>query len=344
MGNKAINKGINVTKLNNPYHKGGETMAKNIKARDVVKGVFSSYMPVTINTIDSAREVANDVRTIGRQINSGMRHNMSQIDKSQPGRRAIALFSAAKDALTSGNYEIEQANDEMYDDYEEYEQNFSTANMTDDERANTSPEDVILRGNKGVAQTVIRASTAQLTGMNAMSNKILTGTLKGMEASTKSINATIIYSTNMLSTQMGLANNKLDAINKNLVTLINYQNENTTTYYEKNLELMNSMIQGMTNLTAMSQGKGGRDLKNFSTRNGFNIKEYLNRVKKGIKGSAMVSGAGMLGSIYKMSIDNPELMSPGESIGQMLPMLLDMIPAISKRTSKFGKFDKRINQ
>lgn len=344
MGNKAINKGINVTKLNNPYHKGGETMAKNIKARDVVKGVFSSYMPVTINTIDSAREVANDVRTIGRQINSGMRHNMSQIDKSQPGRRAIALFSAAKDALTSGNYEIEQANDEMYDDYEEYEQNFSTANMTDDERANTSPEDVILRGNKGVAQTVIRASTAQLTGMNAMSNKILTGTLKGMEASTKSINATIIYSTNMLSTQMGLANNKLDAINKNLVTLINYQNENTTTYYEKNLELMNSMIQGMTNLTAMSQGKGGRDLKNFSTRNGFNIKEYLKRVKKGIKGSAMVSGAGMLGSIYKMSIDNPELMSPGESIGQMLPMLFDMIPAISKRTSQFGKFDKRINQ
>ena len=344
MGNKAINKGINVTKLNNPYHKGGETMAKNIKARDVVKGIFSSYMPVTINTIDSAREVANDVRTIGRQINSGMRHNMSQIDKSQPGRRAIALFSAAKDALTSGNYEIEQANDEMYDDYEEYEQNFSTANMTDDERANTSPEDVILRGNKGVAQTVIRASTAQLTGMNAMSNKILTGTLKGMEASTKSINATIIYSTNMLSTQMGLANNKLDAINKNLVTLINYQNENTTTYYEKNLELMNSMIQGMTNLTAMSQGKGGRDLKNFSTRNGFNIKEYLKRVKKGIKGSAMASGAGMLGSIYKMSMDNPELMSPGESIGQMLPMLLDMIPAISKRTSKFGKFDKRINQ
>lgn len=344
MGNKAINKGINVTKLNNPYHKGGETMAKNIKARDVVKGIFSSYMPVTINTIDSAREVANDVRTIGRQINSGMRHNMSQIDKSQPGRRAIALFSAAKDALTSGNYEIEQANDEMYDDYEEYEQNFSTANMTDDERANTSPEDVILRGNKGVAQTVIRASTAQLTGMNAMSNKILTGTLKGMEASTKSINATIIYSTNMLSTQMGLANNKLDAINKNLVTLINYQNENTTTYYEKNLELMNSMIQGMTNLTAMSQGKGGRDLKNFSTRNGFNIKEYLKRVKKGIKGSAMVSGAGMLGSIYKMSMDNPELMSPGESIGQMLPMLLDMIPSISKRTSKFGKFDKRINQ
>ena len=319
-------------------------MANNIKAKDVVKGVFSSYMPVTVNTVDSAREVANDVRTIGRRIGSGMRHNMAQIDKSQPGRRAIALFTAAKDALTSGNYEIEQANEEMYDDYEEYEQNFSTANMTDDERANTSPEDVILRGNKGVAQTVIRASTAQLTGMNAMSNKILTGTLKGMEASTKSINATIIYSTNMLSTQMGLANNKLDAINKNLVTLINYQNENTTTYYEKNLEMMNNMIQGMANLTAMSQGKSGRDLKNFSTRNGFNIKEYIKRVKKGIKGSAMVSGAGMLGSIYKMSMDNPELMSPGESIGQMIPMLLDMIPAISKRTNKLGKFDKRINQ
>ena len=344
MGNKAINKGLNVTKLNNPYHKGGETMANNIKAKDVVKGVFSSYMPVTINTVDSAREVASDVRTIGRQINSGMRRNMAQIDKSQPGRKAIALFTAAKDALTSGNYEIEQANEEMYDDYEEYEQNFSTANMTDDERANTSPEDVILRGNKGVAQTVIRASTAQLTGMNAMSNKILTGTLKGMEASTKSINATIIYSTNMLSTQMGLANNKLDAINKNLITLINYQNENTTTYYEKNLEMMNSMIQGMANLTAMSQGKSGRDLKNFSTRNGFNIKEYIKRVKKGIKGSAMVSGAGMLGSIYKMSMDNPELMSPGETIGQMIPMLLDMIPAISKRTNKLGKFDKRINQ
>lgn len=319
-------------------------MANNIKAKDVVKGVFSAYAPTTINTVDSAREVASDVRTIGRRINTGMRQNMAQIDKSQPGRRAIALFAAAKDALTSGDYEIEQANDDMYDDYEEYEANFTTANMTDDERANTSPEEVILRGNKGVAQSVIRASTAQLSGMNAASRKILSGTLKGMEASTKSINATIMYGTNVMTTQLGMVNNKLDAINKNLVTLIEYQNDNTTTYYEKNLELMSTMLKSMENLNAMSQGKGARDLKNFSTRGGFNVKEYLKRVKKGIKNSAMVSGAGMLGSIYKMSMDNPDIMSPGETIGQMLSMVLGSNNKIGGKLNTVAKFDKRIQQ
>lgn len=319
-------------------------MANNIKAKDVIKGVFSSYAPTTINTVDSAREVASDVRTIGRRINTGMRQNMAQIDKSQPGRRAIALFAAAKDALTSGDYEIEQANDDMYDDYEEYEANFTTANMTDDERANTSPEEVILRGNKGVAQSVIRASTAQLSGMNAASRKILSGTLKGMEASTKSINATIMYGTNVMTTQLGMVNNKLDAINKNLVTLIEYQNDNTTTYYEKNLELMSTMLKSMENLNTMSQGKGARDLKNFNTRGGFNIKEYVNRVKKGIKNSAMVSGAGMLGSIYKMSIDNPDIMSPGETIGQMLSMVLGSNNKIGGKLNTVAKFDKRIQQ
>lgn len=319
-------------------------MASNIKARDVVKGMFSSYAPVTVNTIDSTREVVNDVKTISRQINNGMRQNMNNIDKTVPGRKAIALFNAAKDALRNGSYEIEQANDSMYDDYDEYEKNFSLDDMTDDERAQTSPEEVILRGNKGIAQTVIRASTAQLEGMKATNEKLLMGTLRGMEASTKSINATIIYSTNIITTQLGVANTKLDAINKNLVSLLEYQNENTTGYYEKNLELMQGMLKSMSNLTAMSQGKGARDLKNFSVRNGFNLKEYLNRVKKGIKGSAMVSGAGTISSMYGIAKSNPDLMSPGEMIGSFLPSLLGIIPGINKAFGKVSQFDKRFGQ
>ena len=319
-------------------------MASNIKARDVVKGMFSSYAPVTVNTIDSTREVVNDVKTISRQINNGMRQNMNNIDKSVPGRKAIALFNAAKDALRNGSYEIEQANDSMYDDYDEYEKNFSLDDMTDDERAQTSPEEVILRGNKGIAQTVIRASTAQLEGMKSTNEKLLMGTLRGMEASTKSINATIIYSTNIITTQLGVANTKLDAINKNLVSLLEYQNENTTGYYEKNLELMQGMLKSMSNLTAMSQGKGARDLKNFNVRNGFNLKEYLTRVKKGIKGSAMVSGAGTIGSMYGIAKSNPDLMSPGEMIGSFLPSLLGIIPGINKAFGKVSQFDKRFGQ
>ena len=283
--------------------------SSNIKARDIVKGVFSSYAPVTMNSIDSARTVASDIRTIGRKINTGMRQNMMQIDKSQPGRRAIALFNAAKDALKDGTYEINQANDGMYDDFEEYESSFTLDDMTEDERANSSPEEIILRGNRGVAQSVIRATTAQLEGMDAVSNKVLRGFIKTADASAKSINATIIYGTNMLSTQLGTMNTKLDAINANLVNLIEYQNENTTTYYEKNLEMMNSMLESMNNLNAMTHGKGARDLKNFDVRNGFNIKDYIDRVKKGIKKSAMVSGAGMVTSMANIANENPDIMS-----------------------------------
>lgn len=319
-------------------------MASNIKARDVVKGMFSSYAPVTVNTVDSAREVALDVRTISRQVSNSMRQSMANVDKSNPGRRAIALFNAAKESLRNGSFEIEQANDEMYDDYESYEKDFTLDDMTDDERAETSPEEVILRGNRGIAKTVIRASTAQLEGMKASQQKMLMGTLKGMEASTKSINATIIYSTNVLSTQLGIANNKLDAINKNLVSLLEYQNENTTGYYEKNLELMQGMLQSMSNLAAMNQGKGARDLKNFNFSDGFNIKEYLKRVKKGIKNSTMVSGAGTFASLYKLAESNPEIMSPGEMIGQSIPGILSMIPAISSKFNRLSSIDNRVKR
>lgn len=318
--------------------------SSNIKARDIVKGMFSSFTPVTINTVDSARSVASDIRTIGRKINTGMRQNMMQIDKSQPGRKAIALFSAAKEALTDGTYEINQVNEDMYEDYEEYDSNFTLDDMTEDERANTSPEEIILKGNRGIAQSVIRASTAQLEGMDAVSRKILRGVLKTSEASTKSINATIIYSTNILTTQLGTMNNKLDTINENLVNLINYQNENTTRYYEKNLELMDNMLNSMTNLTAMSQGKSARDLKNFDTRNGFNIKEYLNRVKKGIKDSTLVSGVGMIGSTANLAKENPDIMSMGELIGSGIAMLADMIPGISDKTKKLNVIDRRLSQ
>ena len=319
-------------------------MASNIKARDVVKGMFSSYAPVTVNTVDSAREVALDVRTISRQVSNSMRQSMANVDKSNPGRRAIALFNAAKESLRNGSFEIEQANDEMYDDYESYEKDFTLDDMTDDERAETSPEEVILRGNRGIAKTVIRASTAQLEGMKASQQKMLMGTLKGMEASTKSINATIIYSTNVLSTQLGIANNKLDAINKNLVSLLEYQNENTTGYYEKNLELMQGMLQSMSNLAAMNQGKGARDFKNFNFSDGFNIKEYLKRVKKGIKNSTMASGAGTFASLYKLAESNPEIMSPGEMIGQSIPGILSMIPALGGKFNRLTTIDSRVKR
>lgn len=319
-------------------------MASNIKARDVVKGVFSAYAPVTVNTLSSAREVAQDAKTISRQVSTSMRQSMANADKSSPGRKAIALFNAAKESLRNGSFEIEQANDDMYEDYESYESDFSLDDMTDDERAETSPEEIILRGNRGIAKTVIRASTAQLEGMKASQQKILMGTLKGMEASTKSINATIVYSANILSTQLGIANTKLDAINKNLVSLLEYQNENTTVYYQKNLEMMEGMLQSMSNLASMSQGKGARDLRNFNFSDGFNIKEYLKRVKKGIKGSTMISGAGTFASLYKMAEANPEIMSPGEMIGQSIPALLAMFPKISSKFGQLSSIDNRLKR
>ena len=79
--------------------------SSNIKARDIVKGVFSSVAPVTMNSVGSARSVVSDVRNIGRKINTNMRQSMMQIDKSQPGRKAIAMFNAAKQSLTDGTYE-----------------------------------------------------------------------------------------------------------------------------------------------------------------------------------------------------------------------------------------------
>ena len=47
-----------------------------IKAKDVVKGIFSSVAPVTMNSVGSARSVVSDVRNIGRKINTNMRQNM----------------------------------------------------------------------------------------------------------------------------------------------------------------------------------------------------------------------------------------------------------------------------
>ena len=318
--------------------------SSNIKARDVVKGIFSPFAPATINTIDSARSVASDLRTIGRKINTGMRQNMTQIDKSQPGRKALALFKSAKETLMEGSFEINQVNDEMYEDYEEYDSNFTLDNMTEDERANTSPEEIILNGNRGIAKSVIRSTTAQLEGMDTVSKKIIRGTVRASEATAKSINATILYSTNILSTQVGSINNKMDTINENLVNLLNYQNENTTKYYEKNIQLMDSMLKSMTNLAEIDQGKHARDLKNFNVQNGFDIKSYIERVKKGIKDSTLFSVGGLVGSTVNLAKDNPDLMSMGEMIGNGLSNIVGFIPSLNTKMQKLTKIDKRFSQ
>lgn len=316
-----------------------------IKAKDIVRGVFINYTPVIVNTFDSGKEVINDVRKIGKQIKSSMRQSSNNVDSSSSGKKAIALFTAARDAIRSGSYELDEINDEMYDDYEDYDNNFSTASLTEEERAEMAPEDVILRGNRGVAQSVIRASSAQLQGMGKISGRMLSGTLRGMEASTKSINATILYGTNMLASQMGSVNNKLDIINQNLVNLIEYQNKNTTLYYEKNLEMMDQMLASMSNFNTMNQGRSARDLKNFNVTSGFNFKDYLERLKKGIKGSAAVSGGGMLLSFAKQSLEMPEITSLGEMLGSsILPLALDNLPKINKKFNKIRSVDKLVTR
>ena len=134
------------------------------KAGNGAKSLFEPIMPATFGTVASTTNLMKDLRYASRINQTAMQKQKSLERNSSENKRSLALFKSAMDDLNSGNYSIDRINDDLYDDYEsQTSQSFEMP--TGDDAADMSSEEILLLGNKGVAQSIVQGSSAQIRAL-----------------------------------------------------------------------------------------------------------------------------------------------------------------------------------
>ena len=282
--------------------------------KDITRGLFHEVMPVAATTVDSGRDVMNEFRNLSRKLTGTMRQESRKVSKTYQGRQASAAFDSAMHDIATGTFDVSKVNNTMYDDYDDIEKSSSVDTLTADEKTAMSPEDIIARSQQGVSRAVIRSASAQMDAMMGTAQSVMGSNIAATKALGQQITNSILYNTNTINANLMVANGKLSQINANLETLIEYQNTNTTKFYEKNLEVMTAMGKMIANLESMDTGKQRRRT-NMRARNGFDFREYVNRIKKGLKSSIFATGAQMVKTTAGMQ-------TPGENIASLLSIFL----------------------
>ncbi|MCM1214113.1 MAG: phage tail tip lysozyme [Lachnospiraceae bacterium] len=299
--------------------------------KDITRGLFHEIMPVAATTVDSGREALGEFKSMSRKLTSTIRQDSRKVSKTYQGRQATAAFDAAMHDIASGTFDVSRVNDHMYDDYDDIEKETSVESLTAEDKAAMAPEEIIAKSQQGISRAVIRSASAQMDAMMGVAQSIMGSNIAATKALGTQLTNSILYNTNTINANLMVTNSKLTQINSNLEQLIQYQNVNTTKFYEKNLEVMTAMGKMIANLEAMDTGKQ-RKRTNMRARHGFDFREYASRIKRGLKSSIFATGASMVKTTASMQ-------TPGENIASILSMFLP-----EKLTKPLKNFDSHLGQ
>ena len=241
--------------------------------------------------------LTRDIRIAGRRQKLSQRVQQQAIGSIAgfESRRAYNAFRAAAADIERGNYSIDRINNEMYDSYEtDVEESFEVP--TGEDAVEMSSDQLMLKGNKGVAQSVLYAGNAQLRGMSSLASELARVQTRNSEAMSRAIGASVNQGAALITNTLYISNGKLDKIDSSIQALLNFHNQNTSKYYTQSLAMANGvgkMLESFQKTLAPSK----REERRFNFDGGIKgfFKGYVDYVTSGIMETVLGSLSGGLG-------------------------------------------------
>lgn len=262
-------------------------------AANGAKNLFEPIMPATMNTISSTSSVMSDIRNAMRATRAVSQKQANAQKNSIDNKRSMNLFKSAFNDISSGNFSMDNINNDLYDDYESGTSN-SFEMPKGDDAVDMSTEEILLLGNKGVAQSVIQSTSAQLRGLEASSKALIKSNIKSTQALGLSINNTLNHGFSAINTTLQIQNQKLDSISRGIHGILEFNNKNAIEFYTKSIDMMSGIGKMMENYEKMMYPSSRKKERKFDTSNGFNFREYAEYVKEGFKESLVGSASGAI--------------------------------------------------
>lgn len=309
---------------------------KNI-AKNIGGMTLGEIAPGITETYTSSSDALRDTRQFISKARNQIGYQANSLNGNSPGRKARSIIKEALEDLKNGSYGLDKMSDESYDLEDDFDADIRDA---DSQITSTSDPDTVAmfetrRNSALLGKTIAHGNATMVEGLGRMSKTLANTALKASQAQTAQLTNVMLTSMNSQNHYMGMMNNKLDAINTNLVNIIDYNNSAQTEFYQKTaeyqsnmLEMMSSLGESIAKIQDVTEGKARKE-DEFDFSNGFNLNTYKNMVRKNIDNSML----GMIGSVGSMAgmMGNP--------ITMMLPMVFGaLVPGFIKKPIE--RFDK----
>lgn len=314
--------------------------------------VMTSLAPNTMELARVARSGADATRDFIRLNTTKIRTTTAQYDRSAASKKAKSFLQDAWEDIKRGNLALGELSDQSFDDWDSYVNDSAGSSIVGYENQRPS-EDSNQDASASEPSKVKFASTDYRTiaGLQQLSSVLGKTQLKAAQYQTTQI-------TNAIFMQMANQNDhfitmerQLDAINKNIVQLVEFQSKSQSVTNQAHLQFYDQMTRWIKKqeehqkqITRRITGSGRNKAQRFLGEDWFDIGSYKEMVKSNVQNSELgmlVSMIGMMDpTMLKMAIAGPDGKIQPQRL--LLNQLIKMaIPRQARRSLNRG--DNQIN-
>lgn len=320
---------------------------------------LSDMAPGTFGAISSSAQVMRDARESVSQMRTQVTQQGRALKRTLTGRDAARTINDAFNDIREGTFDMGKITGEAYDTMDYFD---SQIDQYDMDMANSDDPDMLAmteskKNTALIGRAITQGNAATIEGLDRMTTTLANVQMKATDAQTKQLQQIMLTSAGQTNAKLLGISSKIDAVNSNLMAIMDFHRKNTailnksTMEYQKSTTMMLGQIgQGMAEIRDFLQFQ--RDLiekqnqpqhsarkrsQLFDFSSGFNASDYVDMVKKNFKTSSVGLNAGM----YSMML--PMMMMGGESpIAMAMSMVLpNLIPSNMRKS--IGRFDKSIS-
>ena len=322
-------------------------------AGKVAVQTLGSMAPGVSETMTSSADVLRESKAFMSKARNQIAYQSKIVNRNSTGRKASNIMNDALNDLKNGNFKIDKLGDSAYESLDEFDANINDLDSTI--TAGADPAAVELAESKKntaiLGRAIAEGSYATIEGINNMTSTLANVNIKTTKSAIAQMTNVTLMGINQMNSGLAGVNGRLDAINKNLMSMMDFQRSNTAILHEQTLQYQQDTVQMMHEMGSVlsemqdfiqSQKeidkKKGPKVDPFDFSGGFNARTYVDMVKNNFNNSIfgmLKSMGGMTMSMSKMSGESPlELFAP--------MIISSFLPESIQKT--VGRFDKAFTQ
>ena len=265
------------------------------------KGMAANTLfPETSQHISSSMDLLKEAKDKFKESAVGVTIQTKRIDSTSAGRMTMKILKGMMEDVRSGDFSIPKK-DEMFDDFG-VDMDFDITETENDDGSSSFDIDVS-NDAKLTATAIVDGSILTTEAIANMSRRMSKQNAKSTEAMVRTIQTMATISTNAITKQMIESNERLEQINDNIATIVNFLKESQATVNEATMKHYSAMEEAMA-MQLKIWGKNQKDKERSHSRklqeDGFDPNTFAKMVKKNFKNNSLVSTLSTMGSMGSM--------------------------------------------
>ena len=276
----------------------------------VISGISSDVAPGITSSVREITSAGREAKNAFNDSRYKVKHQLVALNRTISGKNAQSILNNAFTEIKNGSFSLDKLSDSSYDSIDDYDDVIDGIDIDP-----SDPASVALGESKKnmaiLGKTVAEGNAATIAGMKQMTTTLSNIQIKTSQASTAKMANIAMTGLNQLSSQLSGVNGRLDVINKNLITLIDFQRDNVAQtnvaalqYYSESSRMMSEMgaviseiKDFMDNQKSLSRKKNEEDFDPYDMSSGFDFSNYKKLVKNNFNNSELGMAMSMLGMV-----------------------------------------------